>query len=411
MAINNFAEANDYLRQFHDLKNTKYDLVKMKKLVKHLGNPQNKLRVIHIGGTSGKTSTAYYISALLIASGYKTGLTVSPIVDEINERVQLNGQPLEESEFCKALTSFSKLIKNSAVKPSWFELMIAFAFWYFAENKVDYAVIEVGLGGLKDATNVINRVDKICVITDIGYDHTNVLGKTLSAISTQKAGIILPNNAVFTYDQGPEIMKVFMDQCQKVGSSLNIVKNVKNNITSMPDYQFRNWNLALQVYRYISNRDRLPKLSSNDLKLTQKILIPGRMDVRQIYGKTLVMDGAHNTQKISAFISSFKKIYPGVKPAILIAMRPGKSYSEVASLVSPFASSVITTTFVANQDLPISSLPASKLANYFKDKVPTISIEDQSLALKTLLDSKEEIIVITGSIYLLGQLRKKLLMY
>jgi dihydrofolate synthase/folylpolyglutamate synthase len=375
----------------------------------YLGNPQDKLRIIHIAGTSGKTSTAYYVSELLSAAGYKTGLTVGPVVDEVNERLQVNGLPVEEVEFCRALTNFSKLISLSPVIPSWFELLIAFAYWYFAHLEVDYAVIEVGLGGLKDGTNVITRPDKVCVITDIGYDHVNVLGDSLTEITKQKSGIILPYNAVFSYNQGPEVMSVLEDIVTGQNAKLFIAQVTENPDKSMPDYQFRNWSLAYKVYEYLVNRDGLNKLSKHELQFTRQIVIPGRMDIRYLNGKTVIMDGAHNVQKIEALVSSFKKLYPGVKPSVLIAMKGGKDLENVAQALAPLASNVITTTFTSGQDLPINSTSAENLANAFKDKVPTISISDQSDALSELMNDPSSVLLITGSIYLLGQIRKNAL--
>src|SRR5690606_38872097 len=120
---------------------------------------------------------------LLAAAGQKVGMTVSPHVYEVNERVQINTKPLAETQFCRELSRFLNIIQSSGVRPTYFELLVAFAYWEFAEQGVDYAVIEVGLGGLLDGTNVVARDDKVCIITDIGFDHTSVLGKTLSAIT------------------------------------------------------------------------------------------------------------------------------------------------------------------------------------------------------------------------------------
>ena len=181
--IHTLAEANLALRPFYDYSRTAYTLDVMKALMEHLGNPQNQLRVLHVAGTSGKTSTAYYCAALLKEAGKKVGLSVSPHVDTVNERLQINGQPMPEAEFCKVLSEFLDVVAESGIKPSYFELLVAMTYWEFARQKVDYAVIEVGLGGLRDGTNVIERADKVCLITDIGLDHTEILGHTLTKIT------------------------------------------------------------------------------------------------------------------------------------------------------------------------------------------------------------------------------------
>ncbi len=374
----------------------------------YLGNPQNKYRVVHVAGTSGKTSTAYYMAALLAAAGQKTGLTISPHIDEINERVQINGQPLSEAEFCQALTIFLQLIKASPVQPSWFEVVVAFAYWYFAREKVDYAVVEVGLGGLKDGTNVITRTDKVCIITDIGYDHTSVLGKTIREITKQKVGIVGRQNAVFTYRQTMDIMKVVENQISRQQASLQVAisnKPLKEN--TMPDYQYRNWLLAYQVFMYLEKRDHLKHLTSQELVNTQLIKIPGRMEIRQISNKIVIMDGAHNKQKMTAFIDSFVQLFPDVKPAILLAVKEGKDYQQLVPLLVPLASRIITTTFKATQDSLFLSVSPDVLRDALRaaGAKEVISIADQHQAFQTLLAAPEKVCIITGSFYLLSQIR------
>jgi dihydrofolate synthase/folylpolyglutamate synthase len=409
--INNFKQANQYLSHFYEFNRseTAYNLNNILSLLDYLGNPQNRLKIIHVAGTSGKTSTSYYMASLLMAAGNKTGLTVSPHIDEVNERVQINGLPLGEAMFCPALTEFAKYMQNAPVQPSWFEVIIAFAFWYFDREAVDFAVIEVGVGGLKDATNVISRSDKICIITDIGYDHMRILGHSLAGIAAQKAGIIQPHNEVFMYKQPEEIMKTLENSVAAQKAKLHVVKEVSGNDTKMPDYQFRNWQLARNVYSFISKRDNLADLPSQSLLQSQQILIPGRMDGRRHGDKLIIMDGAHNVQKMTALVNSFKKLYPDVKPAVLISMKQGKEYEQVIPLVAPLASRIITTDFELNQDLHVRSMDAKNLASTFSSAgVGTVLyIRDQAMAVNSLLEGPETVCLITGSLYLLGQLRNK----
>jgi dihydrofolate synthase/folylpolyglutamate synthase len=410
----NFTQANKYLASLYSNKraNSGYSLDVMMSLMEHLGNPQNRLRVIHVAGTSGKTSTAYYTAALLNASGLKAGLTVSPHIDEINERIQIGGLPLTEKIFCEALTDFFSLIENTKFQPSWFEVMVAFAFWFFEKESVDYAVIEVGLGGLKDGTNVIDTSDKICIITDIGYDHMKILGNSLHDIAVQKAGIIHASNVVFSYDQPKEIMDVITNTAHQKGASLHVLENELTNNTALPEYQFRNWSLAYQTFVFLSKRDSLPPLTNESLSFSQFISIPGRMDQINFGNKIIIMDGAHNAQKMEAMTRSFKKLYPGIKPAVLISMKQGKEYEEVVPLIAPLASRIITTSFNLSQDIPLHSMDPIKLAEAFKasglDHVDCIP--NQKLAVNELLMGPEEVYLVTGSLYLLGQLRNNKLL-
>lgn len=405
-SITNFSEAIKYLSRFYDNSRTVYTLDNMLELMEFLGNPQNKLRVIHVAGTSGKTSTAYYVSALLAAGGYKVGLTISPHVDQVNERVQINNEPIVEDEFCQALTRFLKLIEESSVQPSWFEAVVAFAYWYFAQQKVDYVVVEVGLGGLKDGTNVVDRADKVSVITDIGLDHTGVLGGSLSEIAGQKAGIIGNRNAVFSYEQSKEAMKVLRDTSEKQQANFVQIPEPELTDSRIPKYQQRNWSLAYEVYKFVQNRDNLRHLTSQVLQETRHTAVPGRMEIRHIGNKTIIMDGAHNAQKMTAFLASFTKLYPDVKPAVLLGVKEGKEYQEIIPLLTPIASKIFTTSFKSSQDLPIKSMDPGKLAHAFGNKIPTQSIPDHRAAYRALMDDSSSIGIITGSFYLLGQIRK-----
>lgn len=377
--------------------------------MEYLGQPQEKFKTVHIAGTSGKTSTCYYTAALLAASGKKVGLTVSPHVTAINERVQINGRPVPEAEFCQALTEFLGIIEKVPIEPSWFEVMVAFAYWYFARQKVDYAVVEVGLGGLLDGTNVIKRADKVCIITDIGFDHMHILGKTLPEIAEQKAGIIHEGNTVLTYRQSPEVMEVIEGYSHSQRADLQVIEPLATYDfwEAMPDYQRRNWSLAFRVYQYLRERDSLTDLSSEALQATLKISVPGRMDILKYGGKIIIMDGAHNAQKMSAFASSFKQLYPGVRPAVLLSLKKGKEAQEVAAILGPLTDRLVITRFSIAQDTPVISIKPEELKKVFAAYMEAVSIEaDQSKALQKVLNGPEDVIIITGSLYLLSQVKE-----
>ena len=396
-----------YVPQVKELLGKDLTLVRMEPLLAALDNPQNKLRIIHVAGTSGKTSTTYYVAALLKEAGKKVGHTVSPHIDSVTERIQIDLQPLSEAEFCHSLDEFLDLIKDVDPKPTYFELLIAFVYWYFAKAGVDYAVIETGLGGSFDATNVTQGPDKVCVITDIGFDHMHVLGKTVVEIAAQKAGIIHTDNQVFMHKQSLEVMKVFEERCHSQQAMLNVVSNTFENDGELPAYQQRNWHLAKAVYDYVAERDFLPVLSGEHLALTKQIQVPGRMDIRQVADKTLVMDGAHNEQKTEAFASSFQKLFPDKKAAFLLALKEGKEYEAVLPLLKPICSRLIVTTFDTAQDLPATSIdPKILAAEAVKHGFSTIQLEtDPKKAYELLMTAEEKFVVITGSFYLLSCLR------
>lgn len=375
------------------------------KLMEHLGNPHKHLKIVHVAGTSGKTSTVYFIANLLMHAGKKVGVTVSPHVDTVRERVQINLRPLFEAEFVAALNRFMKLVETSPVQPTYFELMVGFAYWFFAEEGVDYAVVETGMGGLHDGTNVADNPDKVCVITDIGLDHMHVLGKTPVEIARQKAGIIHPRNEVFMHEQPEEIMQVFDEQCDKMDAYLNIaMMNSEAEQSDMPDFQKRNWSLAYAVFEYLQERDILSRINPKE---TMQLTVPGRMDLANVGGKTVIMDGAHNEQKTKAFVDSFRLKYPNTKVPVLLSLKRGKELAAVLPLLKPITSKLIVTTFQMHQDLPISSIDAQELSvaatKLGFDNVTTEP--SQSKAYQVLLKSPGKVAIITGSFYLIGQLR------
>jgi dihydrofolate synthase/folylpolyglutamate synthase len=226
--ISNLYEAELALKPFWPSnlhgKRSAYTTEHMERFMEFVHDPQNKSQVIHIAGTSGKTSTAYFVASLLKQAGKKVGLMTSPHIEGLNERVQIDLVPIPEEEFCIELTHYLELVGQSGIVLTYTEIMYGFAFWEFARHSVDYIVVEVGMGGLLDATNVIDRNDKISVITDIGLDHTNVLGDTIQQIAAHKAGIIRLGNTIFMHRQPEEVLDVIRLTAKQRQADLHIVE-------------------------------------------------------------------------------------------------------------------------------------------------------------------------------------------
>lgn len=419
MALQTLRDAELALRPFvplvAQLKGKDLTLERVEPLMRLLGNPEKRLKIIHVAGTSGKTSTSYYIAALLAASGLNVGLTVSPHVDKISERVQINGQPISDESFCAELEIFLELVGQLAQSPSYFELLHGFALWVFDRQQVDYAVVETGLGGLHDSSNVAQEPNKVCVITDIGYDHMHVLGNTLPEIALQKIGIMHHGNVGITYQQSNEIMQVFNSWTVDHDAQMIVLDEAEeraNNgalLEDLPLYQQRNWLIARRVYRYVTERDSLPLIADAKLQKTQSLQVPARMEIRKHGSKTLVMDGAHNEQKMTAFVSSFTELFPGVKPAVLVALKTGKEYQAVSPLLAQLAAQIIVTTFDTSQDLPARSMDPELFADALRaaGAQNVRVVPNQRLAYDTLMQTAQTTRVITGSFYLLSQLRNE----
>lgn len=388
-----------------------------KRLMMHIGNPEKKLKIVHIAGTSGKTSTTYYTAALLGAAGQKVGFTVSPHVDSLTERVQIDGKPLTEAQFCKYMGEFLELIQDISDMPSWYELMIGFALWVFAQEKVDYAVLETGLGGLHDSTNAAERYDKVCVITDIALDHQHILGETVAQIAAQKAGIIHPGNAVLMYTQADDIMQVVrfktiqIEDAELYVQDQDTLKKIYGGTfnPNLPDYQQRNWLLAYAAYRFIVNRDGIALIDQKQLSQTQAITVPARMEARQVGDVSVVMDGAHNEAKMTAFVTSYRSRYGNRRVPVLVALKHDKDYTKVIPIIAQIASEVVVTTFSLSQDWPIESLDPTLIADALRQSgVSEVEcISDPHAAYERLLASGSNLVVITGSFYLISQLRSQ----
>lgn len=410
--LKTFAEANEILASFIPKEDHgAYTLERIKMFMDYLGNPQDKLKVIHVAGTSGKTSTSYYIAALLKASGKKVGLTVSPHVDQVNDRLQINLAPLEESQFCRVLSEFLEIVDKSGIKLSYFEVLVALAYWEFERQKVDYAVIEVGLGGLLDGTNVVLRADKICVITDIGLDHITTLGNTLEKIAIQKAGIIQKDNVVFAYSQSKKVNKVFVDRSLAKHAQLHLLQQqpLSNDFLFLPLFQQRNFSLAKEAADYALSRDDGTTISFNQQLQAAKVLIPARMETFIWRDKIIILDGAHNAQKLHALIGSIKAKYPDQEIAALVSFVGGRGYRLDSSLdeIAQLTNNLILSSFSSHQDLPHNAVEPIVLAKMARPKGFTkLSIEvNPVLAFKKLLKQPEEILVVTGSFFIMNEVR------
>lgn len=412
--ITTFAQARAVLAAYYPdkLSRIAYTLEHMQHLLDFLGNPQDELQIVHVAGTSGKTSTCYYAAGLLQAAGARVGLTVSPHVDEINERVQINGQPLSEKIFCAELEYFLELVQKSHIQPTYFELLVAFAFWEFKRQQMEYAVVEVGLGGLLDATNTISSSDKLCIITDIGMDHTRVLGNSLPKIAEQKAGIIQFGNAVFCYDQAAEIMAPIVARARQKQADLHCLQTSEAKLegSSLPLFQQRNFALAHAAIAHLL-KQRGKQLSPAAITEAQATQIPARMEIFSVGGKQIILDGAHNGQKLTALTESLLARYLDEPMAALVGFVAGSEATirtrEGLAALAPHMNYVIATQFAGAQDAPHVGESATKVASVAKvaGAKAVRSVPDPVEAFQQLLQRPEKILLVTGSFYLLNHIR------
>ena len=416
MKLSSFSDANKVLSSFvppaRKFRAAVLSLNTMRQLLAALGNPQEQYKVIHVAGTSGKTSTAYFCASLLLQTGTRVGLTVSPHIDQVNERVQINLEPMQEAPFCDELGIFLDEVEATGIKPTYFEVLIAFAYWEFARRGVDYAVIEVGLGGRLDATNVIERTDKVCVITDIGFDHTQILGNTLPKIATEKAYITKPGNEVFMLSQPRDVTVAIRSVVQSQGGTLHVAR-AKPPASKLPLFQQRNWYLASLVVKYTLQRDGVSELTDKQLLSSQGVHIPARMEQVLLGNKTVIMDGSHNAQKMHALVTSMKQKYPGESATILLAMLSATKQKHLETLkeLRPIAKNVIVTDFATIQDMRKIAADPERIAELCRQVgISQVEvIKDPVVAAEKLLNDLSQLLMVTGSFYLLNHVRPLIL--
>lgn len=234
-------------------------------LCKAIGNPQHAFKSVHIAGTNGKGSSSHLIASILQSSGYKTGLYTSPHLVDFRERIKIDGQMIPENFVCEFVNKNMSVIQS--IQPSFFELCVALAFQYFAEEKVDIAVIEVGMGGRLDSTNIINP--ELCLITNIGYDHMQFLGNTLAKIAGEKAGIIKPNTPLVISQEQAETKEVFIEIAEKNNASIYFAeKDYEVKYDSSPNYLY-------STFKVTSKAIKIEKLSCSLLGSYQEKNIAG----------------------------------------------------------------------------------------------------------------------------------------
>ncbi|MGL6022800.1 MAG: bifunctional folylpolyglutamate synthase/dihydrofolate synthase [Chitinophagaceae bacterium] len=393
-----------------------------------LDNPQKKIKTIHIAGTNGKGSTSHILASIFQKAGYKTGLLTSPHVIDFRERIRSNGEKIKETFIVNFIQKLLPLIKEK--KPSFFELTTAMAFEYFYQEKVNYAIIETGLGGEFDSTNII--VPKICLITNIAYDHQDILGNTLQEISTAKAGIIKPNIPVFIGDIPHETKSIFLEKAAQKQAPLVFSKeayeitlqhsSLKQNTWLIEDktqhtktllytdllgyYQANNIILAMSASMWFVKKGVLAKKHLHEGIKTVKKTIPflGRWDILS-ESPLIIADVAHNEHGIQQVISQIYKIQPG-NLHILYGMTKEKSIENIFSLLPQNAHYY----FTQIQD-NIRSKDSEEIQQigkkYNLQCYSFLTISEALEAVKKKLQTKDTLLI-TGSIFLVGEVYQQI---
>ncbi len=361
----------------------------LEKLLLKLGNPQDKLSFIHVAGTNGKGSVCAMTDSILRAAGYKVGLYTSPFIEVFNERIKVNGENIPDSDLARIATLVKENIDRLGIEISVFAQITAMAFIYFAEQKCDYVVLETGLGGRLDATNVI-KTPKVCAITKIGLDHTEFLGDTIEKITSEKCGIIKGNTPVVTSaNQEEKALTVIKSECRLRSASLVVAKkDTEYELSLSGDYQKSNAAVAVEITRLLG--------VSNE-HIEYGLLHTEWVARFEFLRHNLILDGGHNPDGVKALISSLSAL--GKNVIFVVAMMQDKDISESAKMIDSFAKAVIVTEL----DMP-RCISADILKKEFTGaKAESNPVSAVNTALGMCSDS--DIVCVCGSLYLAGSIR------
>lgn len=405
----------------------KLGLERIREILKRVGDPQDKYRIVHIAGTNGKGSTAAFYDFTLREAGLRVGQFTSPHLSSYRERISVNGEPIPKADLAELVTRLKPILEAVAADgfgpPTEFELGTTVALLYFADREVDVAVVEVGMGGRFDATNIVHPA--LSVITHIALDHREHLGDTLEKIAFEKAGIIKPGTPVVIGRQEPEIEKYLTEIAAKRKAPYRLASSLEvEEATINENGNFFNVNHPLfglvpirtgligkhQISNSLNLLTGIVFLSEAGVNVSQnnvvsgiaKSIWPGRFERIPGLGRLkLYLDGAHNPDGMQALLETLVSVYPGAKADFLVGILNNRPLAEMAGILAPVARRVIVTKVPD----PKSSLPEDLGKVFTELGVETVAEPNPEKALRLLLKTDNELAVVCGSLYLIGYLR------
>ncbi|MEE1055929.1 MAG: folylpolyglutamate synthase/dihydrofolate synthase family protein [Acutalibacteraceae bacterium] len=398
-------------------------LDRIMELLSAMGNPQDKLKYVHIAGTNGKGSTSKMISATLTASGYKTGLFISPYIIEFRERMQINGKMISENELVRCVEETYPLLeelKSKGIIITEFEYITAIAFKWYAENDCDIVVLETGLGGALDCTNVIKNT-LVSVITSISYDHTAILGDTIEEIAFQKSGIIKQNSNTVYHRQSGTADTVITNVAEKMYNRLFYADNLSLTVTEQDiehtkfiyngieitihligEHQIKNAKLALNTIEVLREHCDFNISNKNIAEGFAKAKMPARLELI-CKDPIVLIDGAHNPNGMEALSTAIKQYLAGKKIVCIMGMLKDKDSNSSLEYLDGLIDTVIT----LEPDNPRKQSKedlAEKAVKFFDMVYP---MENFTEAIEKALDISQDngVVLVCGSLYLASQLR------
>ena len=418
-----YQEALDYLESLNT-----YGIVpgldSITELCRRLGNPQDKLKFVHIAGTNGKGSTLAYVSTVLKCAGYRVGRYLSPTIFEYRERIQVNGKAISKAALCEGVEEIQSVVEamvsDGFAHPTPFEVETALAFWYFLKKECDIVVLETGMGGLQDATNLITTT-QAAVLASISMDHMKFLGNSLKEIAAQKAGIIKEGCEVVSMVQTAEAMEVVERAAKDKHCTLHIAdvsfaKNIRYDVEKQRfDYgnlkkleiglagkfQIANAVLAVKTIEVLGQKG-FPVSEEALRKGLKETVWQGRFSV--IGKKPLfIVDGAHNEDAAKKLADSIEFYFTNKRIIYIMGILRDKEYDKIIDLTSKYAEQIITITPPGNPRAMAAYDLAKEIARVHPAVTAVDSLEE-AVEMSYLLAGKEDVIIAFGSLSYLGRL-------
>lgn len=421
----NYQQSRAYIRDAEQYAGGALDLTNIKELMKRLGNPQDQLKYIHVAGTNGKGSVIAYLYTTLTKAGYHVGRYISPSVYSYREKIETEGRPISREEFAEQTTRVAAVIEEMTAEglahPTPFEIETAVAFLFFAEEKCDPVILEVGMGGITDATNLITTTE-LAVLVPISMDHQSFLGNTISEIAEKKAGIIKPGSSVVTIGQETEALEVIKKTGAEAGTDVCVAdvseaevleadftgqrfcyKGEEYALSLAGSYQTENAVLALEALRILDERGYHTTLEQRKEGLWATRW-NGRLTI--IHKDPLfIVDGAHNPAAADMLEDSVRKYFKDRRLFFIMGVFKDKDYPYIIRKLCPYAEQILA---IETPDNP-RALPAEELAEAIRPYNANVRAEKNiSRAVEELFEmaGKDDVIVSFGSLSFIGEITR-----
>lgn len=398
----------DAIKFLYDLQlfGTKLGLENTFKLAELAGNPQNKLRFIHVAGTNGKGSTCAMLESIYRMAGLRVGLFTSPHLVAFGERIQVNRKPISEADIVRLVDDMKSLVARFPADshPTFFEVVTVMALQYFAEQKCDLVIWEAGLGGRLDATNIVTPLAS--VITNIQFDHQAWLGDTLARIAGEKAGIIKPKVPVITAVDDPEAFQVLFETARRNESPFSLITWAQAEYPPLHGLalpllgEHQRMNAAVAVHTVKALQKEIPVSDETIRDGLMNVQWPGRLQlVKRANGQKLLLDGAHNIGGAESLRVALKTYFASQQPTLVLGILRDKDCEKICEILAPLAGRILLVPVNSQRSASPEELAvACRAAN---PKAEIAEVDSLKKALE--LSGSDAFVVVVGSLYLIGE--------